>query len=150
MAAEGGRLFVPISDTPDGREYQEPPRPGMYALDLSTGDFLWEMPADNICRDDQQFCNPGYPQAITATPELVLAGSNDGHFRVFDADNGEILWDIDTAVEYETVSAGRATGGSFGGGAGPLAYEGQLILNSGYGFGGKMPGNALLVFEVEQ
>ena len=150
MAAEGGRLFVPISDTPDGREYQEPPQPGMYALDLSTGDFLWKMPADNICRDDQQFCNPGYPQAITATPELVLAGSNDGHFRVFDADNGEILWDIDTAVEYETVSAGRATGGSFGGGAGPLAYEGQLILNSGYGFGGKMPGNALLVFEVEQ
>ena len=150
MAAEGGRLYVPITDTPDGREYPEPARPGMYALDLGTGEFLWKAPAKNICREDQKFCNPGYPQAITATPELVLAGSNDGHFRVFDADNGEILWDIDTAIEYETVGGGRAFGGSFGGGGAPLAYQGELILNSGYGFAGKMPGNALLVFEVEQ
>jgi hypothetical protein len=33
-------------------------------------------------------------------------------------------------------------------GAAPIAYQGQLIVSSGYGFTGKMSGNALLVFEV--
>jgi polyvinyl alcohol dehydrogenase (cytochrome) len=149
MAAEGGRLYVPISDTPDGREYPEPARPGLYALDLKNGEYLWKMPSPNICREDQKFCNPGYPQSITTTPEIVIAGSNDGHLRIFDTETGKILWDYDTDTEFPAVGGGTAQGGSFGGGAGPLAYQGKLILNSGYGFAGKMPGNALLVFEVE-
>jgi polyvinyl alcohol dehydrogenase (cytochrome) len=148
MAVQGDRLFVPISDTPDGREYAEDPRPGMYALDLRTGEYLWQAPSANICRDEQTFCQPGYAGAITATPDLVIAGSIDGHLRVFDAGTGEVLWDFDTAIEFNDVSGATARGGSFGGGAAPLAYKGQLIVNSGYGFALKMPGNALLVFET--
>ena len=91
MAAEGGRVFVPISDTDDGREYPEPPRPGMYALDLSTGEYLWKAPSENVCREDQQFCHPGYGQAITATPELVIAGSNDGHLYAVDQSTGTFM-----------------------------------------------------------
>ena len=148
MAVDGDRVFVPISDTPDGREYDEPARPGMYALDLGTGEYLWPAPSENICRDDQNFCQPGYAGAIIATPELVIAGSIDGHLRMFDPATGKILWDFDTAIAFDSVGGGQAVGGSFGGGAAPLAYDGQLIVNSGYGFALKMPGNALLVFEV--
>ena len=148
MAAQNGRIFVPISDTPDGRAYSEVARPGMYALDLETGAYLWKAPAENVCRDDQKYCNPGYGQAITVTPELVIAGSLDGHLRMFDVATGQVLWDLDTVRDFPAVGNGTARGGAFGGGSAPLAYRGQLIVNSGYGFSGKMPGNALLVFEV--
>lgn len=149
MATDKGRLFVPISDTPDGREYPEPARPGMYALDLRNGDYIWKSPAENICREDQIYCQPGYPAAITVIDEIVIAGSNDGHLRIFDVEKGAILWDRDTAIEFDSLGGGKAKGGSFGGGAAPIAFNGQLIVNSGYGFAGKMPGNALLVFEVK-
>ena len=149
MAAGDGRVFVPISDTDDGREYPEPPRPGMYALDLRNGEYLWKVPSEEVCRPEQKFCQQGYSQAISATPEMVIAGSNDGHLRIFDATSGEVLWDLDTAKDFPAVGGAVAQGGAFGGAAAPLAYQGQLILSSGYGFAGKMPGNALLVFEVE-
>ena len=149
MATDQGRLFVPISDTPDGREYLEPARPGMYALDLRNGEYIWKSPAENICREDQQYCQPGYPAAITVIDQIVIAGSNDGHLRIFDVETGQILWDRDTAIEFDSLGGGKAKGGSFGGGAAPIAFKSQLIVNSGYGFAGKMPGNALLVFEAK-
>jgi polyvinyl alcohol dehydrogenase (cytochrome) len=34
-------------------------------------------------------------------------------------------------------------------GPGVLVTDGHMVANSGYGFGGHMPGNALLVFSVE-
>lgn len=150
MAAVGGRLFVPISDTDDGREYPEPARPGLYALDLRNGEFLWKVPAADVCRDDQQFCQPGYSQAVTATPELVFAGGNDGYMRIFDATTGALLWELDTARDFPALGGITARGGAFGGAAAPVAYRGELILSSGYGFAGKMPGNALLVFDTDR
>jgi polyvinyl alcohol dehydrogenase (cytochrome) len=42
-----------------------------------------------------------------------------------------------------------ASGGSIGGGAGPIAYRGNLIVESGYGFSGRIPGNLMLVFGVD-
>lgn len=92
---------------------------------------------------------PGYPAAISATPEQVLAGSHDGHMRIYDAATGKVLWDFDTAREFPSVDGGKAIGGSFGGRDAPIAYKGKLFVSSGYGFGTKMPGNALLVFDVE-
>jgi polyvinyl alcohol dehydrogenase (cytochrome) len=32
--------------------------------------------------------------------------------------------------------------------AGPLIVDGHVLVNSGYLFGGRMPGNVLLVFSV--
>lgn len=149
MAVTGDKVMVPISDTPDGRTYTEPARPGLYALDLRNGEYVWRAPADNVCRPNQRYCNPGYGAAITTTPELVIAGSIDGHLRMFDVQTGRVLWDFDAVREFPTVGGNTATGGSFGGGSAPLVDQGQLIVNSGYGFSGKMPGNALLVFEVD-
>ncbi len=103
LAVQGDTVFVPISDVPDGRTYQEAARPGLYALDIRTGAYLWQSPAENMC-GDRALCHPGYPGAITATPELVFAGSNDGHLRAFDTATGAVRWDYNTAREYKTVS----------------------------------------------
>jgi polyvinyl alcohol dehydrogenase (cytochrome) len=66
------------------------------------------------------------------------------------ADTGEVLWSYDTAREHKTVSGDVASGGSLGGGAGPVAQDGLLVVSSGYGIYNHMPGNLLLVFEAER
>ena len=147
LAATGDTVFVPVSDVPDGRTYSEPARPGLYALDIRTGDYLWRAPAQNVC-GTTPFCHPGYPAAITATPRLVLAGAGDGHLRAFDAATGKVLFDFDTNRSFKTVNGGEAHGGSMGGGAAPIAYRGMVFTNSGYGFAGAMAGGVLLAFGV--
>lgn len=148
IAADNGRLYVPVTDADNGAHYDEPARPGIYALDVASGELIWSAPADNPC-DDRTGCQPGYSAGISVTDELVLAGSTDGHMRILDADNGAVLWDVDTAVAFETVNGTIAHGGSMSGGTAPIAYQGSLIVNSGYAFLGKMPGNVLLVYEVD-
>ncbi len=105
-------------------------------------------PSGNTC-EGRKNCDSGYGGSITVTPELVFAGADDAHLRIFDAASGKVLWDEDTWRDYATVNRVPARGGSIGGGAAPIAYKGMLIAESGYGFAGKMPGNLLLVFEVK-
>ncbi len=150
IAAQGGMAYIPVSDVPDGNEYDEPPRPGIYALDVVSGEYVWKAPSkDDVC-NGRPACFPGYSGAISVTPELVLAGANDGYVRIYDAGNGKVLWQEDTNVAYESVNGAEAHGGSMGGGSAPIAHDGLLIVNSGYGFAGKMPGNVLLVYEVDE
>jgi polyvinyl alcohol dehydrogenase (cytochrome) len=78
----------------------------------------------------------------------VLAGSNEGWLRAFDIENGEVLWEFDTTQAFTAVDGRIAQGGSIGGGQAPLIVGDRLILNSGYAFAGKMPGNALLVLKL--
>jgi polyvinyl alcohol dehydrogenase (cytochrome) len=148
IAAQGDTVYAPVSDVPDGNQYDEEARPGMYALDVKTGEYVWKAPSQSTC-GDEQFCHPGYSGAITATDDLVMAGANDGHIRLYDAQTGDVVWDFDTVRDFTTVNGVVARGGSMGGGAAPIAHDGMLVMNSGYGFAGKMPGNVLLVFEVE-
>jgi polyvinyl alcohol dehydrogenase (cytochrome) len=145
IAVIGDTAYVPVADVPDGRVYAEPARPGLYAVDIRTGRYLWKAPAPDVC-GDLPLCHPGYAAAITATPEVVLAGSDDGHFRAYDAKSGAVLWDYDTVRAFKTVNGTIAHGGAMGGGAGPVAFKGFVVTNSGYGFAGAMPGDALLVF----
>ena len=68
----------------------------------------------------------------------------DGIARAYDVDTGEILWRLDTTGVFTTTLGASAQGGSFGGGAGPIAFNGTLLLSSGYGIYLHMPGNLLL------
>ena len=147
MATGGGRVFVPITDFAEGVAHTEPARPGVYALDLASGQFAWRALAENVCAG-RKFCQPGYSAAITVAGPLVLAGSTDGHLRIFGASDVKLLWDTDTDRAFHTVSGAPAHGGSMSGGAAPIAWKGKLIVNSGYGGLGKMPGNVLLVYDV--
>ncbi len=148
IAATGDRVFVPISDAPDGRKHKKKGSPGLYALDLATGDVLWRQPMADECAG-REFCAPGIGAAITATPELVFAGALDGYLRIHDAKTGTMLRKIDTSAPVTTVDGSTAHGGSMDGATAPLPSRGELFVNSGYNFAGHMPGNVLLVFGVK-
>ncbi len=148
LAAHDGKVFVPISDVPDGRVYDEPARPGVYALNVDSGEYVWRAPAGKDVCNGRPGCNPGYSAAISVTEDYVLAGSNEGWLRAFDINNGQVLWELDTTDAFTAVDGRTARGGSIGGGQAPLIVGDRLILNSGYAFAGKMPGNALLVLRL--
>jgi polyvinyl alcohol dehydrogenase (cytochrome) len=147
MAGEGGELFVPIADLADGhdgRRYDSPPRPGLYALDAESGAARWSAPAADVCAG-RKFCDPGIVAAVTAIPGVVFAGHMDGWLRAYDTQTGKLLWQYDATQPVRTVSGTSAHGGSFGG-PGPVVRDGYLIATSGYGLYFHMPGNVLLVF----
>jgi polyvinyl alcohol dehydrogenase (cytochrome) len=152
LASNGHAVFAPVNDFPNLRHdatlYQEPPQPGVYAYDLATGKAIWAArPEGDTCQGLKD-CNPGYSQAITATPDLVFAGANDGWLRVFDASTGAVVWQLDSKKPVPTINGGMGKGGSFSGGAGPILYKGMLFLMSGYNRPTVTAGNVLSVYEV--
>ena len=115
---------------------------------MDNGEYVWQAPAgEDVCLG-RPGCYPGYSAAISVTSDYVLAGSNEGWLRAFDIDSGEVLWEFDTTQRFTAVDGRIAQGGSIGGGQAPLIVGDRLILNSGYAFAGKMPGNALLVLKL--
>jgi polyvinyl alcohol dehydrogenase (cytochrome) len=81
-------------------------------------------------------------------PGVVFSGGLDGHLRAYSTEDGRILWDVDTKGDYRTVDGVAAHGGSIDG-PGPVIVDGVVYVNSGYGFVGTMPGNALLAYSVD-
>ena len=149
MAADGGVLFVPMSDRFAMDKDTFPLRPGLYALDVATGEYVWEAP-DTMTQCDGSFrCLAGYGGSVTVAGGLVLIGSDTGFLRIYDAGTGKVLWQDNTARSFATVNGVAAKGGSISGGVAPLAYKGSVIVPSGYGFASKLPGNVLLVYGVE-
>ena len=144
MAAAGDRLFVPISDMLDGREYDMPGKPGLHALDIRNGERLWYAPAADLCAG-REFCHPGISQAATVANGVVYVGGMDGMARAHDMETGEVLWQLDTTGEFLTTSGETTRGGSLGGAAGPIVHGGALLLSSGYGLYNHMAGNLLLL-----
>ena len=78
----------------------------------------------------------------------MFSGGLDGHLRAYSADDGRIVWDVDTKGEYRTVNGVAARGGSMDG-PGPVVVGGTLYVNSGYGLWGGTPGNVLLAYSVD-
>ena len=72
----------------------------------------------------------------------------DGHLRAYTAEDGKVIWDFDTAREFQTVNGVKAKGGSIDG-PGPVVVNGMLLINSGYSRFGGMAGNVLLCFSPE-
>jgi len=149
MAASGGTLFAPVSDMPDGKDNGYQLSPGLNAIDIATGSVVWKIAAPGDCGEGRTDCHAGHSGAVMATDELVIAGADDAHLRIFDAADGKVLWDYDTMRDFDTVNGVAARGGAISGAAAPIALDGRLYVSSGYGFASKMAGNVLLVFEVE-
>ena len=90
----------------------------------------------------------GFSAAASSTNDVVFAGSLNGTIYAYDAKDGEILWSFDTKKEYvDTINGVTAHGGAIDN-PGVVVAGNQLIVLSGYGLFGQMPGNAMLVFEI--
>ncbi len=145
MALDGDVLYVPMSDFDGGPRWPGEMFPGMYAVDIRSGEVLWFNRNADIC-EGREFCQPGLSAAASAIDGAVVAGAMDGVLRAYAKSDGKVLWSFDSVREYETTDGGTATGGSFGGAAGPVFSDGMMFVNSGYGIYFHMPGNVLLAF----
>jgi|CZKS01.1.fsa_nt_gi polyvinyl alcohol dehydrogenase (cytochrome) len=131
-AAEGYRLTL---DPKQGG--------GLFALKLATGEKVWSATPPPC--GDRKRCSPAQSAPVSVIPGAVFSGSLDGHLRAYSTATGQVVWDTDTAREYETVNGQKARGGSLDA-AGAVIVGGMLYVNSGYGQWGGMPGNVLLAF----
>ena len=119
---------------------------GMFAYDVETGERKWHTPPPG-CNGRAQ-CSPAQSAAISVIPGVVFSGSVDGHLRAYSAADGAVVWEYNADQEYESTNGVQTKGGSFDG-PGPTIVDGMLYVNSGYGYWGGMPGNALLAFSVD-
>jgi polyvinyl alcohol dehydrogenase (cytochrome) len=146
LAAADGTILAPNADTVFTEKIIGERKPGLFAINPVDGDIKWFVPAPETCRSEERpACDPGFSAPVTAIPGVVFAGSFDGHLRAFEIRSGKLLWDFDTDRDFPSVSGDLAKGGSIES-AGPLVQNGHVIVNSGYLFGDRMGGNALLVF----
>ena len=147
-ATDARNMYVAVSDLAFKDRARDPSKGGgLFALQLATGEKIGSA-SPSACPQPRPGCSPGHSAAVTATPGAVFAGSLDGHIRAFSTANGKVIWDFDTAREFETTNGDKSKGGSIDG-PGPVIANGMLFTNSGYGMWGGMPGNVLLAFSID-
>jgi polyvinyl alcohol dehydrogenase (cytochrome) len=143
-----GLITIPDSTLREGFRLEADPVKGggLFALDVRTGRVLWKV-APAACSARPR-CSPAQSAPVSGFPGVVLSGSLDGHLRAYSTDKGRVLWDVDTAREFDATNGGRVRGGSIDV-AGPVIAGGMVFVMSGYGLYGAMPGNVLLAFSVD-
>ncbi len=110
------------------------------ALDMTTGAARWHTASpEPACAWTDHNCSHAQAQAVTVMPGSAFSGSMDGHLRAYSTIDGKILWDFDTAKDFQTKNGIKASGG-------PLDHGGATIVN---GTVYVNSGNALLAFSVD-
>jgi polyvinyl alcohol dehydrogenase (cytochrome) len=118
---------------------------GMVAMDLETGVEKWFKPLQQPAEGPMS-THKGIVAAVTLIPGVLFAGGMDGILRAVQPENGNPIWEFNTAQEFKTVNGVPARGGSIGAG-GPTVADGMVFVGSGYvGFQNGVPGNVLLAF----
>lgn len=112
---------------------------GLLALSLADGNLEWFQPL-----------GVGPNGSVTTSLDgAVLVGSLSGMLSAVSTDDGAVLWQVDTARDFETVNDVSAHGGSMMSAAGVVAANGMLYVSSGYQVIYGNPGNVLLAFGLE-
>ena len=141
-AADDQVAYFPIADAQHGPEVAG----GLYAIRLATGAEVWNWRPKNDCQGTQRNCVEAHSAAVSVMPGAVFAGSTTGMLRAHSTEDGHVLWEFDTAREFETVNGVPGKGGSING-PGPVIAEGMVFTNSGYAYLGMgQGGNVLLAF----
>jgi polyvinyl alcohol dehydrogenase (cytochrome) len=137
MAADHRNVYVALS----GQLAQPANASGsLTALDIATGAARWHTPSpEPACAWGSRDCWHAQAQAVTVMPGSAFSGSKDGHLRAYSTIDGKILWDFDTAKDFQTRNGVKASGG-------PLDHDGATIVNGTVYINS---GNTLLAFSVD-
>ena len=121
---------------------------GMKAVNLADGEERWRQPAQPLLCEPGPGCNAAQSAALTTVPGLVISGAYDGGVRIYDSEDGALLWEYSTSLPFDTVNGVEARGGSIDG-PGAIVVDGMLYVTSGNaGFFGH-GGNVLLAFSID-
>ena len=134
---------------PDMRPCIKPPWGKITAIDIDTGDILWDKPLGNLNGlaplGIGRFLNWGVPNTggsvQTASGLIFIGATMDRYFRAFDADNGEILW------QHELPYSAHATPATY-----RLSKEAkQFVVIAAGGHAGIMSptGDTLIAFALQ-
>ena len=157
IAFDGKRVFAPVSVL-TGRDGKPGPGQvaGLHAVDVDTGKVEWSFEPRGDCSGARatrvKNCagGTGLSGAATVVDGAVVVGSLDGFLRALDAATGELLFQYDTARDYETANGVPGKGGAIDN-ASIVATNGYVFVNSGYGL---MPtqsaGNVFLAFRPKR
>ena len=116
---------------------------GIGAVGIRDGELRWFTHLAPV-QGESRYAGQDGP--LAAIPGVIFSGGWDGVLRALAAAHGKIVWQFDTAREFQTVNGVMARGGSMGA-AGPVVAGGMLFVPSGYlGVRNGMPGNVLLAF----
>jgi quinoprotein glucose dehydrogenase len=101
----------------------------MHAIDLATGDFVWQVPLGDAPQlAAQGMTGTGTPSLggsiATRTGLVFIGGTNDRRFRAFDAKTGRVLW------QTELPASGHATPMSY---RGPKSGRQFIVIAAGGG-----------------
>lgn len=141
-AADDQVAYFPVADAQHGPEVSG----GIHAVRLSTGEVLWTWRPRNDCAPSARNCVESHSAAISVVPGAVFAGTTTGMLRAHATSDGHVLWEFNTAREFETVNGVPGKGGSLNG-PGPVIADGMVFTNSGYAYLGMgLGGNVLLAF----
>ena len=84
--------------------------PGIYALDLLTGNLVWER------HDKHDFQGTAYDNiysaALSVTNDVLFAGSLNGELKALRTSNGDQLWSFNTATPVVDVNGVSGNGGT--------------------------------------
>ena len=156
IASDGSNLYAALSDVAfqvsrrpnsNDRQYELDPAKGggMFAFRVDNGERIWQTAPPGCA--DRRPCSPAQSAAVTAIPGAVFSGALDGHLRAYATTDGKIIWDYDTARDFQTVNGIAGKGGAIDVG-GPIVANGMLFAVSGSAQRGNMPGNVLIAFGV--
>ena len=150
MATDNKSIFAAVADTNFINKFPGPATPGIYSLDGMSGKLNWKFtPVDRCSENSKPACDVGISAALTATNDLVIGGGFDGWVYVLDKNSGELLWEFNTNVDFTELAGIEASGGSIES-DGPVIVDNNLLINSGYQYGGRLAGNVLLNFEISE
>jgi quinoprotein glucose dehydrogenase len=119
-----------------------PPWGTLSAIDLNTGDHLWQIPLGEF----KELTDQGYPPTgtenyggpiVTEGGLLFIAASKDGMFRAFDKSTGRMLW------EYLLPAPGFATPATY-----QVGTKQFVVIAAGGGKLGTTKGDSYIAFAL--
>lgn len=158
MAIDDRRVYVAATDfsiekaTGGIADLVEGARPGIYALNLATGDLEWEIHPTHVY---EGLTSPSlFSASLSVSNDVLFGGSLDGVVRAFSTIDGTELWSLNTAEAFTDINGVPGNGGTIDSVGVVVAGDGVLV-NSGYstfqGSDGRYQrgaGNALYVLSL--